>query len=257
MNTVHKINYNARETDIIKRLAKGYSREEIYTRYGYSTWKSLDSFMRKRGYYFVDGNYEKPKEIKEHLLKDLNADIPSKAVMIARQFENAGTLSDPVQIAQKFGFHDSMEMNAYMRDNGLYYNSRSQTYETRISTIKFLSSDNTHHQAISTSNISDFKAVSSEEGLQKFLPLLNFLLDNKEQLVHLISSNQQRKIPQYLIPGTTKVKSISMSDMLLRILDDFTRSMNLSIKEVCEAAIIEFLCNYGYKDEIKLMLTQK
>ena len=42
--------YDKRELEIIDKLKQGRTREDIAKDYDYSTWKSLDIFMRRRGY---------------------------------------------------------------------------------------------------------------------------------------------------------------------------------------------------------------
>ena len=45
-----------------------------------------------------------------------------------------------------------------------------------------------------------------------------------------------------------------MSDLLGRLLEDFSETKNLRQKEIVETALIEYFQKYGYKEEVKLLL---
>lgn len=261
----NEVNYKEREIDILDKLNNGYTREEIYAEYGYVSWRSLDGFMRRKGYIYKDGTYQKPEEMREKMLKNLNSEIPYKASLIAREFEEKGEMIDPVHVAKKFGFSDCGEMNQYMRESGLYYKSASQKYETKLQNEKVsertdrnVSKRNVEKEQAAMQQLSAQMSVASDDkDLMQYIPLLNYLSGHKEQLIDLLNVASVEQIPRYLVPGTPKVKSIYISDLLIQILDDFARSKNVTIKEICEGAIIQYLSKYGYKSEVEMLLEQK
>jgi len=92
----------------------------------------------------------------------------------------------------------------------------------------------------------------------KYYSLLNYLYENKERLIELCTPGLSENTPQrYLIPGGKKVKSIYLSKALSAVLDDFSHSKNITIREIVESAIIEYLMKYGYRPEVEILLSQK
>lgn len=249
--------YKEREIEILDKLNNGYTREEIYKEYGYVSWRSLDGFMRRKGYIYKEGTYQKPEEMREKMLEELCNNIPYKASLIVKEFEEKGGDTNPIEVARKYGFSGCVEMNNYMKENGLHYKSFTQKYEKEKEQQenKKKKEKNTviKKVPIATDNNRISKAECLED-MQKYIPLLDFLSAHQEQLVELCNAASTEQLPRYMVPGTPKVKSIYISNMLIKILDDFVRSKNVTIKEICEGAIIQYLSKYGYKDEIALLL---
>ena len=48
-----------------------------------------------------------------------------------------------------------------------------------------------------------------------------------------------------------------MSDMVARLTAEFSQEKNVTQREIVEAALIEFLQKYGYKNEIDALLKNK
>ena len=89
------------------------------------------------------------------------------------------------------------------------------------------------------------------------IPVLELLYDNKDKLSELLLEKNVSIIPSYAVPGTAKNKSIYMSDLLGRLLEDFSGTKNLRQKEIVETALIEYFKKYGYKEEVKLLLNKR
>ena len=90
-----------------------------------------------------------------------------------------------------------------------------------------------------------------------YLPLLQMLSENKDRLLDLLMPNSEGNIPKYAVPGIPKTKSIYMSDLLARLVTEFSESKNLSQREVVETALIEYLKRYGYQMEVEKLLAKK
>ncbi len=90
-----------------------------------------------------------------------------------------------------------------------------------------------------------------------YLPLLQMLSENKDRLLDLLMPNSEGNIPKYAVPGIPKTKNIYMSDLLARLVTEFSESKNLSQREVVETALIEYLKRYGYQMEVEKLLAKK
>ena len=98
----------------------------------------------------------------------------------------------------------------------------------------------------------------SKDDESKYYSFLNYLYENREQLIELCTPSLTENTPQrYLIPGSKKVKSIYLSKGLSTIIDDFSRSKNITIREMVEGAMIEYLIKYGYRSEVEILLSKK
>lgn len=256
-NTTAK-NFDEQEANILKEISEGHNREDIYKKYGYSSIRTMDAFFRRRGFIVKNGKYIKRDEYRSKMLDQISGKIPFRAQMIADKFKKDGVLANPSDIAKTFGFQDYTEMNNYMRNNNMFYNSSTKTYEPRV--IK--QTDLLSGLAGRDEKIEQAKNLISqnedEEDSSKYYSLLNYLYENKERLIELCTPSLSDNTPQrYLIPGGKKVKSIYLSQGLSAIIDDFSHSKNITIREMIEGAVIEYLIKYGYRSEIEILLSQK
>ncbi len=253
-----QIKYDKQETQILKELEKGETRENLYKKYGYSSVRTMDAFFRRRGFIVKNGKYIKRDSYRNNMLNQISGDIPFRAQMIAEKFKKEGILADPSAIAATFGFEDYTEMNTYMRNNNMFYNSNTKSYEPhypqQAGTTSELSCADDKIELVKEIITKD----STEEGIAKYYSLLSFLYENKERLIELLSPSINDNTPKrYLIPGSKKVKSIYLSKGLSAIIDDFAHTKNISIRELVEGAVIEYLIKYGYKSEIEILMSQK
>ncbi len=69
--------------------------------------------------------------------------------------------------------------------------------------------------------------------------------------------NAEGHIPKYAVPRVPKTKSIYMSNLLARLVTEYSESKNLSQREIVEAALVEYLKRYGYQLEIEKLLAKK
>lgn len=256
-NTTAK-DFDKQETDILKELDKGASRENIYKKYGYASIRTMDAFFRRRGFIVKNGKYIKRESYRNKMLNQISGEIPFRAQMIAEKFKKDGVLADPASIASTFGFEDYTEMNAYMRNSNMFYNSSTKTYEPRITKQVNPLSELVSRDAEKELTKQLIEKDDNETGFDKYLSLLNYLYENKERLIELCTPALSDNTPQrYLIPGSKKVKSIYLSKGLSSIIDDFSLTKNIPIREIVEGAVIEYLIKYGYRSEIEILLSQK
>ena len=59
---------------------------------------------------------------------------------------------------------------------------------------------------------------------------------------------------RYAVPGLVRTKAIYMSDMIARLTAEFSKEKNVTQREIVEAALVEYLQKYGFKNEIETLL---
>ena len=92
----------------------------------------------------------------------------------------------------------------------------------------------------------------------KYIGTLKLLYEKEDKLREILEGKKIiGEIPKYSVPGTSKTKSIYMSDLLSRLIIGFSETKNISQKEIVESAVVEYLMNYGYKEEVELLLNRK
>lgn len=80
------------------------------------------------------------------------------------------------------------------------------------------------------------------EGLEKYLPLLHFLYENRDGLYQLIFGiKEDGKIPRYAVPGIVKTKAVYMNNTVAKLAAEFSKEKNITQREVMETALIEYL----------------
>ena len=258
--------YNERVNATLKGLLEGKTRETLAEAFGLGGWKSLDIYMRRKGFAWEGSNstYIPALNKADKILEELNSSAPIKAEMIIKRFEEMGDDSDPRAIAKEFGFKDHRELGEYMESKQLFWDSEKKNYgvmfgdsvnetlaEMAISKDKTIQRDVTKR----TASISGDSEESME--LAPYLPLLELLLQNKDRLLTLLMPESDGTVPKYAVPGTTKTQSLYMSELLVRLMKEFCDSRNLKQRDVVETALIEYFKRYGYQREVDKLLQKR
>lgn len=253
------------EKYILKALFMGKTREELAKEFNHKSYRTLDMYMRRRGYVWdsTKQNYiEKPIEspnIEEGF-------IASKVDKIISLFESG---MDPRDIAKKVGMKDHRTMAAYMKDNGYVWSSQEQNYVLLRGEIEeddfsneSLQEDVEMSENLVPEETSSFKLPentlpysdgSRMKKLETLLPMLEMLDRHKDKLAELLSINEGSTIPRYVVGGISITKSLCMSYPLAELIKDFSKEKNISQREIFEVSIIEFLRKYGYENEVKAL----
>ena len=90
---------------------EGKSRESLAEGFNLTNWRSLDTYMRRKGFTWdsINQTYVPATTKIDNILEELSSSTPIKAEMIIKRFEEMGDDSDPRAIATEFGFHDHNE----------------------------------------------------------------------------------------------------------------------------------------------------
>ncbi|MDW8802577.1 hypothetical protein P8V03_15625 [Clostridium sp. A1-XYC3] len=259
---------------ILKKLMEGKSREEIALNLNHKNYRTLDMYMRRRGYvwdsirqtYIIKNNFSSKESFHDSM--------SGKVQRIISLFSSG---LDPMEVAKKAGMSDHRSMAAYMKAKGYIWSSESQNYilskgkqntrdnlETEFQSLKNFSS-NTNLQeddrSIDNKDIVDYNLASLStsssqlERLEGLIPMLEMINKNRDKLAELLSFNTSATIPRYVVGGITITKSLCMSHSLAELIKEFSKEKNISQREIFEVAIIEFFKKYGYEREINSLFS--
>lgn len=270
--------YDDRVKATLKGLAKGKTREELAQGFGLNSWKSLDVYLRRKFFTWdsSNGTYIPAVNRMDNILEEVESNIPIKAEQIMRKFEEYGDHADPRLISQEFGFDDHNEMAEYMGENNIVFSVDDGNYMEKHKMDNDTAAINTpkdkpdlirnnsngkvlasgRSKSASSKDMSDLNDEDVAE-LLTHLPMLRLLEEHKDILLDLLMVSSEGKIPTYGVPGTPGTKSIYMSNLLSRLMADFSKTKNLSQREIVEASIIEYLKRYGYRLEVEKLLSKR
>jgi hypothetical protein len=258
--------YDRRVNATLAGLMEGKSRESLAEGFNLTNWRSLDTYMRRKGFTWDSSNqtYVPATTKIDTILEELNSNTPIKAEMIIKRFEEMGDDSDPRAIATEFGFRDHHELGEYMESKQLFWNSETNNYDVMFgdaandSLAEMGDLDNKTLPPVGKHQTKS--AMITDDGLaeiEAYLPLLEMLLQNKDRLITLLMPQSDGTVPKYAVPGTTKTQSIYMSELLGRLMKEFCESKNLKQRDVVEGALVEYFKRYGYQREVDKLLQKK
>lgn len=241
--------YEAKVNKILQMM-KFQTREEVARELKYKSWKSLDTYMRRKNFLYdaIEGQYIPRETDRYRLERDPKNYAPSKIVSIITAFESEE--ADPKLIAKKEGFKDHKEMADYMKLKGYEWNVYKNNYLKMVGKIEDESEINEIPNKINMEN-----DKNRTEGMDEYVPFVRFLYEKRDDIYQLLSGvKEDGKIPRYAVPGLVRTKAIYMSDMVAKLAAEFSREKNLTQREIMEAALIEYLQKYGFKSEIDMLL---
>ncbi|KUO73683.1 MAG: hypothetical protein APF81_01895 [Desulfosporosinus sp. BRH_c37] len=236
--------YDSKVKKILERL-KFKTREMVAEELKYKSWRSLDAYMRRKNFLYDnrDGQYIPANRRVEKLNKDPKNYAPAKVVSIITAFEAEDI--DPKLVAKQEGFKDHIEMAEYMKNKGFEWNVYRNNYVKVVGKVdEELAAD-----------LPQETFAKAKEGIEEYLPFLRFLYEKRDDLYQLVSGiKEDGKIPRYALPGLVRTKAIYMSDIIAKLAGEFSREKNVTQREVMEAALVEYLQKYGFKQEIEALL---
>src|SRR5665648_169005 len=254
-----------RVSQILEMLQKGQPRDKIADQFGYSTWKSLDIYMRRHGFTWDSQN---------HIYTNAMSEAPHKEELTVPKGVDDGNLAevnpeevvrlfslgilDARDIAKRTGFPGHKEMATYMRHRGYVWSATSINYlnsnPSPLMTILAGSTD-----AIDSLQLKDDAplghSLSNVLSNDKYVTLLEFLWQSRDKLIKVIESiTVENEIRVYTVPGKAKTKSILLSDGLTNLMLALCQEHSLSQRQGYEAALVEYLMKYGYRDNVEHLL---
>lgn len=243
--------YDDKVKGILKLLGEGFSREEVAEQYRYSTYRSMDGYMSRKNFVWDKhkGTYVPADAIKASLETMVN--FPSDRVRrIVMELKKEG--ADLKEVALKVGFESHFEMARYMKSKGFEWSQEVGNYLFNSPTL----SNDEESVADASSDASLEGSLSiRNDGVEQFLPLLEWLALNKDGLQSLLGASvASGQIPRFTLQGLFVTKSVHMTNNLDQMVRDFSKEKNINQREIFEVALIEFFQKYGYDREVETLL---
>ena len=195
---------NDRISQVLKMLQAGQPRDKIADQFGYSTWKSLDIYMRRHGFSW-DGQKQLYTISIPAVPPEEESNLPSADINpaeVVRLF-SMGIL-DSREIAKRTGFSGHKEMALYMLQHGYIWSATSLNYINPNSAPPQVDLAGNHAEDLQKT--SELKIDHLEIGngnicLEKYKTLLEFLWQSRDQLIKIIeTTNTENQIQIYTIP---------------------------------------------------------
>lgn len=252
---------NERINQVLRMLQAGQPRDKIADQFGYSTWKSLDIYMRRHGFTWDSHRqlYTKaaPEPPPQEELSMPNLEINPEDVV---KLFSIGIL-DSREIAKRTGFSGHKEMATYMLRHGYIWSASSLNYinpnpaPLQVGLAGISEDDFPEIKEVQTDG---YATHNGNLSIDKYKTLLEFLWQSRDQLIKVIESMKtEHKIQVYTLPGKAKTKSIFLSDGLAELMLTFCQKHSLSQRQGYEAALVEYLIKCGYQDSIEQLLNTK
>lgn len=258
MKTVY-INKNRENEEIVNRLNSGEDRELIAQEYGFKSSRSMDSRLRRNGYHCPKGFYEK---ISTEPIQNFNcASVKAEKIATSiNEYVDAG-IALPTDFYKKFGFTSKQEMQKYLKENGAIYNPNTKKYEPdKDADAKWIAKQDViqKEQEALRQQMECHIQNGAEASFDAYMPFIQLLYQNREVLITLLTMGETSETPPRInIGGEKIIKSIYIAKSISRLIDDFHYKTGLSIREIVEVAIVEYLKKYGYEKEIKKLLERE
>lgn len=230
MSSTIDINENCyidRTEYIINSLAVGADRKALAHELGYTNPKSLDIFMRRKGFVFdrKTSNYKHLKSTEIDGSKSYSTAMNVRNIISLFSREGA----DPKQIAALLGFQNHMELAEYMKNNNYAWNDEYSNY------IHAEAAETNTPEAVQT----DIQDINE---LLIYVPLLRELYKNRSELINLLDS-QKNSIRNSIVTSniTTNSVKIDLPNKLIDEINKYCHCNKISMDKIFELAIIDFL----------------
>ncbi len=242
--------YENKVNKVIAELSEGKSKEEVAKNAGYGSFKTLSNYMRRKNFSWVGKEnkfiptVEKNAPRKNHLFAIDN----TKAGKIVSLFQDKE--KDAKLIAEKVGFDSHSSMAKFMESEGYKWDSELENYIKEAKDKKKFE--------LQDEKMCDAKEegeVKYDQDLEQYLPLLEFIKENEEQLrIVLDPMNGTGQMNRYLAPGTKCTNSVYMLDSIATLAKQYCDEKNIHQGDLYEAALIECLRKHGYSSQIEHLL---
>lgn len=236
-----------RVQEILQGLTKGKTREELAIEFNHANYKTLDIYMRRKGFKW-DTN--KQNYFLEEKTKEVAHVDTSRAAQIKRLIAQQEEL-DLTKIAKIMNFKDYIEMGNYMKSKQYEWSREKGNYIKCSTAISEEKTSRSEDSLIENNQTTSFEKETPSE-LITFLPLLDLLQRNEKRLVELLQPySQTGQIPRYTISGVAKTKTVQMIHSLDQMVTNFANEHNITQRDLFEVALIDFFKRYGYEKEVE------
>ncbi len=226
--------------NINRQLMLGRSRDELAVMYGHKNFKTLDMFMRRKGFYWDREKQLYLVKAKKTKNSEEKQQTPTKRIQTILNLFAEG--KGPKEVAKATGFNNHLALANYMKEKNYLWNIKTNMYEYQNGKI--------NEEAETEDNVEYPDRNNQHEDL------MQFFLNNKNKISEIIN-NEKKEVPRYKLNGYKISKYFQISHKLEELLKEFSSENNITQREIIEIGIIETLMKYGYAAEIKGVLMSK
>lgn len=253
-----KLSTNEKLKLILQGFEEGRTRDELAVEYGYKDYKSLDVAFRRKGYIWRNNRYVQKVEPSRTQLTTVE-EVPERVKKILRLVEQFG--DDLEIVARGAGYDDPRKMASYLASEGFFWSSEEKKYLPKGEGGSSVESSREEEKKVVTNAAPKVNEGETRvgSGFSKcHFELLDFLLENEEQLKELVSNSHDKGfIPSYLVPGNLFTKSVHMSTLMDDLIKEYSNERNISQRNIIETALIEFFKKYGYRQRVEKLLQRQ
>ncbi len=244
--------YENKVNKVIAELSEGKSKEEVAKVAGYGSFKALSNYMRRKNFSWVG--------IDNKFIPTIEKNAPRKNALFAIDNTKVGKIIslfqgkdvDAKKIAEEVGFDSHKRLAQFMDTEGYKWDSELGNYIKVARDRKKLKLESEKKYDIKE----DHEEAKYDLDLERYLPVLELIKENEEQLkAFLDSTNSLNQMQRYAVPGSTRTKSIHMVDSLDYLAKKFCEDKNIRQRDLYESALIEYLSKYGYKSKVDRLLS--
>lgn len=235
---------------VITKLAGGMGRDTLAEELKYTSYKSLDMYMRRKGYRF-DTHLKNYVPQVEEIVAPVSSSKASRVIELL-----SVTPEEPLLVCRKLGFKDMQELGGYMGMKGYQWNTEQNNYQRKAQAFTATKKESSEDLAQPFTSL----GVHGEEdtAIAPYLSLLNMLKHNEERLTELlIPYGKGGSIPRYTITGIAQTKTIQMINTLSNLVTEFAKEKNMSQRDLFEVALLDFFRAYGYEKEVDQLLNAR
>ncbi|MEK4712056.1 hypothetical protein [Sporosarcina sp. FSL K6-5500] len=240
-----------RVQEILTGLVSGRTREELSNEFNHKTYKTLDIYMRRKGFTWDADQQNYALKQEDTASQSSHVDMSKASRILQLLKDNAGNAKI---VATQLGFSDHKELATYMLGRGYSWDSEENTYMKKVK-LEASVEPVTIAETEPTQNAEP--AVTTEEMhlLAEYLPILRMLKQNEAKLVDILKPyGTLGSIPRYMIPGIAKTKTVQMVHSLDQMVVEFANEKSMTQRDVFEVALIDFFKNYGYQQQMEQLL---
>jgi hypothetical protein len=144
------------------------------------------------------------------------------------------------------GFQDNKVMADFMRQNGFEWSTEKRNYVPQRETRQ-------DEEAVDNERSRSFGNIEPAINWAEFVPLLQFLNDNRGRLYTLLDQTPPRtlSVPRFGVGGGHTIKSVQLATTLEELVRDFSNERKMSQREIFEVALIQFFYRYGFGKRVE------
>ncbi len=244
--------------DILRRLSRGESREKIAEAMGYKNYRSLHTYMTRKGYTWDprQGNYSLAEHKEEKTPPYTSQTLfDEKAERIIALLEEG---ADAKQVAKRLDFSRYLDMAAYMGERGYRWDPIKQNYIPEQPKPLHADEKDKNNKAINLEtapNQAEHTALTWLNAIDGYISAMQWLITHRGKLEQIINSGgHQGEVKSYHISGKKISATIQAPKPLVKLVTKFSQENDIQDDDLVQTAVVEYLKVHGYEEEVSTLL---